>query len=84
MASCFRDVSKIHDGIGDKIGVFFQWMSGFLCGFGVGFYYGWKLTLVILAVSPLLAGSAVVFSQVGEVLELCLLCEYLCHRWVRC
>ncbi|XP_052792183.1 ATP-dependent translocase ABCB1-like isoform X2 [Mya arenaria] len=58
-----NDISKIHDGIGDKIGVFFQWMSAFVAGFTVGFVYGWKLTLVILAISPLLAVAAAIMSQ---------------------
>nr|AJG01604.1 ATP-binding cassette sub-family B MDR/TAP member 1 [Dreissena polymorpha] len=57
------DISKIHDGIGDKVGAFFQWMSAFVIGFIVGFIYGWKLTLVILAISPLLAGSAFVMTK---------------------
>ena len=60
----FSDISKIHDGIGDKLGGFFQWFCAFLAGFIVGFIYGWKLTLVILAISPLLAGSAFVMTKV--------------------
>ena len=62
--SIFSDISKIHDGIGDKLGGFFQWFCAFLAGFIVGFIYGWKLTLVILAISPLLAGSAFVMTKV--------------------
>lgn len=61
----FSDISKVHDGIGDKIGTFVQWFSAFLAGFTVGFIYGWKLTLVIIAISPLLAGAAFVMSKVG-------------------
>ncbi|KAK3108334.1 hypothetical protein FSP39_005774 [Pinctada imbricata] len=49
------DINKIHAGIGDKMGQFFQWFAGFLAGFIIGFIYGWKLTLVITAISPLLA-----------------------------
>ena len=49
------DVNKIQEGIGDKIGTFFQWTCAFLAGVIIGFVYGWLLTLVILAVSPLLA-----------------------------
>lgn len=60
----FSDISKIHDGIGDKVGAFFQWMSAFVIGFIVGFINGWKLTLVILAISPLLAGAAFVMTKV--------------------
>lgn len=59
-----RDILKIHDGIGDKIGSLFQFVAGAIAGFVIGFYYGWKLTLVILSVSPLLAVSAGAFSKV--------------------
>ncbi|XP_021367207.1 multidrug resistance protein 1-like isoform X1 [Mizuhopecten yessoensis] len=57
------DINKIHEGIGDKLGTFWQWFSGFLAGFVIGFYYGWKLTLVILAISPLLAATGFVMSK---------------------
>ncbi|XP_065930084.1 ATP-dependent translocase ABCB1 isoform X2 [Magallana gigas] len=57
------DINKIHLGIGDKMGTFIQWMSGFFAGFAIGFAYGWKLTLVILAISPVLAGVAVLMSK---------------------
>ena len=62
--SISSDINKIHDGIGDKCGGFFQWFCGFLSGFIIGFIWGWKLTLVILAISPLLAGSAFVMTKV--------------------
>lgn len=58
------DINKIHLGIGDKMGTFIQWMAGFFAGFAIGFAYGWKLTLVILAISPLLAGVAILMSKV--------------------
>ncbi|XP_060086046.1 ATP-dependent translocase ABCB1-like [Ylistrum balloti] len=57
------DINKIHAGIGDKLGSFWQWFSGFLAGFVIGFYYGWKLTLVILAISPLLAATGFVMNK---------------------
>ncbi len=55
---------KIQEGIGDKFGMFFQWIAMCLAGFIVGFVYGWKLTLVILAVSPLLAVSGALMAKV--------------------
>ncbi|KFO29586.1 Multidrug resistance protein 1 [Fukomys damarensis] len=57
------DVSKINEGIGDKIGMFFQSTATFLAGFIVGFTRGWKLTLVILAVSPVLGLSAALWAK---------------------
>ncbi|KAL7824409.1 hypothetical protein AOLI_G00329290, partial [Acnodon oligacanthus] len=58
------DINTINDGLGDKICVFVQFFCTFVAGFIIGFVYGWKLTLVILAVSPLLAGSAAVWSNI--------------------
>lgn len=60
------DVSKINEGIGDKIGMFFQSMATFFIGFIVGFTRGWKLTLVILAISPVLGLSAAIWAKVGK------------------
>ncbi|XP_010127954.1 PREDICTED: multidrug resistance protein 1-like, partial [Chlamydotis macqueenii] len=56
------DINTIHEGIGDKICIFAQFFATFLAGIIIGFIYGWKLTLVILSVSPLLAASAAVWS----------------------
>ncbi|XP_009077778.1 PREDICTED: multidrug resistance protein 1-like, partial [Acanthisitta chloris] len=56
------DINMIHEGIGDKICIFVQFLSTFLTGIIIGFIHGWKLTLVILSVSPLLAASAAVWS----------------------
>uniref|UniRef100_A0A8V0XG86 ATP binding cassette subfamily B member 1 n=2 Tax=Gallus gallus TaxID=9031 RepID=A0A8V0XG86_CHICK len=58
------DVSKINEGIGDKIGFLIQSETTFLTGFIVGFIRGWKLTLVILAVSPVLGLSAALWAKI--------------------
>uniref|UniRef100_A0A8C6G3D0 Multidrug resistance protein 1 n=1 Tax=Moschus moschiferus TaxID=68415 RepID=A0A8C6G3D0_MOSMO len=58
------DVSKINEGIGDKIGMFFQAMATFFTGFLIGFTQGWKLTLVILAISPVLGLSAALWAKI--------------------
>nr|XP_006990511.2 multidrug resistance protein 2 isoform X1 [Peromyscus maniculatus bairdii] len=58
------DVSKINDGIGDKIGMCFQSITTFLAGFIVAFISGWKLTLVILAVTPLIGLSSTMWAKV--------------------
>lgn len=60
------DVSKINEGIGDKIGLLFQSLTTFIAGFVVGLIRGWKLTLVILAVSPVLGLSAAIWAKVGS------------------
>uniref|UniRef100_A0A667YLB0 ATP-binding cassette, sub-family B (MDR/TAP), member 4 n=1 Tax=Myripristis murdjan TaxID=586833 RepID=A0A667YLB0_9TELE len=58
------DVYKIQEGIGDKVGMLIQSFTTFLSSFVIGFIKGWKLTLVILAVSPVLGISAGFFSKV--------------------
>ena len=55
----------IEKGIGDKLALFFQYSAVFVTGFVVGFVYGWELTLVIVAVSPLLAISGGFMGMVG-------------------
>uniref|UniRef100_A0A3Q2PGP9 ATP binding cassette subfamily B member 1 n=1 Tax=Fundulus heteroclitus TaxID=8078 RepID=A0A3Q2PGP9_FUNHE len=57
------DVYKIQEGIGDKVGMLIQSFSSFIAAFIIGFTKGWKLTLVILAVSPALGISAALFSK---------------------
>ena len=48
------DVLLIQDGIGEKMGTFVQFIAMFLGGFVVGFVYSWKMSLVILSVTPIL------------------------------
>ncbi|EHA97327.1 Multidrug resistance protein 3, partial [Heterocephalus glaber] len=58
------DISKISEGIGDKVGMFFQAVATFFAGFIVGFIRGWKLTLVVMAISPVLGVSTAVWAKV--------------------
>lgn len=62
----FSDISKINEGIGEKIAMFFQAVATFFTGFIVGFTKGWKLTLVILALSPVLGFSSALWAKVGK------------------
>ncbi|XP_015708894.1 phosphatidylcholine translocator ABCB4-like isoform X5 [Coturnix japonica] len=58
------DISKINEGIGEKIAMFFQAVATFFTGFIVGFTKGWKLTLVILALSPVLGFSSALWAKI--------------------
>uniref|UniRef100_UPI00358EA8DA ATP-dependent translocase ABCB1-like isoform X2 n=1 Tax=Myxine glutinosa TaxID=7769 RepID=UPI00358EA8DA len=58
-----EDINVIHDGIGDKISLLAQVLATFVGGIVIGFFHGWKLTLVILAVSPLIAISLAVLTK---------------------
>uniref|UniRef100_A0A7M4FBR5 Bile salt export pump n=1 Tax=Crocodylus porosus TaxID=8502 RepID=A0A7M4FBR5_CROPO len=55
------DVNKISDAIADQVAIFIQRFSTFICGFLLGFVSGWKLTLVIIAVSPLIGIGAAIY-----------------------
>ncbi|XP_060945264.1 bile salt export pump [Limanda limanda] len=52
------DMNKINDSIADQVSIFIQRLSMFVCGFMVGFINGWKMTLVVIAVSPLIGLGA--------------------------
>ncbi|XP_040532614.1 bile salt export pump isoform X4 [Gallus gallus] len=55
------DVNKINEAIADQVAIFIQRLTTFVCGFLLGFISGWKLTLVIIAVSPLIGVGAAVY-----------------------
>ncbi|XP_066503109.1 bile salt export pump-like [Hoplias malabaricus] len=52
------DINKINDAIADQVSIFIQRFTTFVCGFLMGFVKGWKLTLVIISVSPLIGLGA--------------------------
>lgn len=55
------DINKINDAIADQMAIFIQRMTTSICGFLLGFFQGWKLTLVIISVSPLIGiGAAII------------------------
>uniref|UniRef100_A0A3Q2C9A1 ATP-binding cassette, sub-family B (MDR/TAP), member 11a n=1 Tax=Cyprinodon variegatus TaxID=28743 RepID=A0A3Q2C9A1_CYPVA len=53
------DINKINNAIADQVSIFIERVSTFVFGFLVGFIGGWKLTLVVIAVSPLIGIAAV-------------------------
>ncbi|KAK0147330.1 Bile salt export pump [Merluccius polli] len=52
------DINKINEAIADQVSIFIQRFTTFVCGFCMGFIKGWKLTLVIVAASPLIGVGA--------------------------
>ncbi|XP_069389579.1 bile salt export pump [Paralichthys olivaceus] len=59
------DINKINNSIADQVSIFIQRISTFVFGFMVGFIGGWKLTLVVIAVSPLIGVAAGLMATVG-------------------
>jgi ABC-type multidrug transport system fused ATPase/permease subunit len=50
----FDDLERIKEGTGDKVSLAIQYTSQFLGGFIVAFTYDWRLTLIMMSLSPLL------------------------------
>lgn len=60
-----NDVNVIQSGIGDKVTSAAQFISAFFTGMVIAFVYGPLLTLVILAVAPLLIAGGAVFAKLA-------------------
>lgn len=58
-----NDINLIQSGIGDKLPTCIQYTSTFLVGLVIAFVYAWELTLVILAITPLLLGTGIIFGR---------------------
>lgn len=71
----FDDISKVQNGVGDKVGLCLQSASQVhiyaltvytcnfqvLAGIVVGFYFGWEMALVILACTPIIAATGYLY-----------------------
>lgn len=52
MVFFFSNLERIKEGTGDKIALLIQCTSQFFSGFIVAFSYDWKLTLIMMSLSP--------------------------------
>ncbi|KAJ1646207.1 hypothetical protein LPJ64_002271, partial [Coemansia asiatica] len=52
------DVNLIQEGTGEKLSFVIQFLTTFITGIIIAFFKGWRLTLVMLSVLPVLIGSA--------------------------
>lgn len=51
----FDDLERVREGTGDKVALAVQYTAQFFGGFIVAFSYDWKLTLIMMSLSPFLA-----------------------------
>merc|ERR1719209_629649 len=58
------DVTKVKNGIGDKVGMWVMSIAQFIAGLVVGFIYGPRMAAVILASCPAIAISGFIFFMV--------------------
>ena len=59
------DVQKIEAGIGEKFSVVIQCVATFIGGFVVSFTQEWRLTLAMLAYTPLIVIVTMILGKVG-------------------
>ena len=60
----FSDLEKVREGIGDKLSLLLQFVAQFVSGFAIGFWKSWRMTLVMMSLTPILAVLAAYFSTV--------------------
>jgi ABC-type multidrug transport system fused ATPase/permease subunit len=60
----FSDLERVREGLADKFSYAIQFTAQFFSGFAIGFWKGWKLSLVMMSLSPLLAIGAAFMSKV--------------------
>ncbi|PAV65224.1 hypothetical protein WR25_20742 [Diploscapter pachys] len=48
----FDNLERVKEGTGDKVGLMIQFIAQFFGGFIVAFTYDWKLTLIMMSLSP--------------------------------
>lgn len=77
MHTC-SNVERVREGVGDKLGLLVQGCSNFCVGCAIAFYYSWQLTLVLLAVTPILMGFTALLGYVGAPNLSIYLSIYLC------
>ncbi|KAK6625886.1 hypothetical protein RUM43_006185 [Polyplax serrata] len=64
-----ESLDKMQEGIGEKIGIFINLVMGFLISVTMAFFYGWKLTLVMLTCAPVLTVSQAMVCKVQSTLK---------------
>ena len=67
----YRDVDKVHDGIGEGIGSLVDALATSIGGIILGFIIDWQLSLVVLGASPFLVVVAAFMSIVRNLLDIC-------------
>eukprot|EP00250_Pteridium_aquilinum_P013715 c21526_g1_i1 orf=740-4684(+) len=64
VSSISSDTALVQDAISEKMGHYLHYMARFIAGFAVGFSSVWQLTLVTLAVVPLIAAAGGTYAAI--------------------
>lgn len=71
-AKISKEISAIQRGLGEKVGNTIMSISMFFFGFAAAFYFGWKLSLILMGVMPflMLTGIAMAASLESGVVQM--------------
>ncbi|KAG8183769.1 hypothetical protein JTE90_002406 [Oedothorax gibbosus] len=58
------DLTRIQDGIGEKVCICLSFISSTVLCVGTGFFYSWKLSLVILSITPVMTIAMALMSKI--------------------
>ncbi len=64
MIFIFRDLKRVEDGLNEKLGLAIYAVSAVIINLGFAFYYGWRLTLVVLSITPFTAFATAIMNKV--------------------
>ncbi|CAD6198759.1 unnamed protein product [Caenorhabditis auriculariae] len=59
----FDNLERVKEGTGDKLGLMIQSVAQFFGGFFIAFFYDWKLTLIMMSLSPFMIISGAFLSR---------------------
>lgn len=62
-----RDIEKIRDGISEKVHFFLHGLTTFFVSLIIAFYYGWKLSLVVISYVPIAFVANTIIEKVGKI-----------------
>lgn len=60
------DLDKLKEGIGEKLSIFTYLVMSFTISVIFSFFYGWKLTLVILSCAPIIILATAIVAKVCD------------------
>ena len=64
-----RDLSRVQDGLGERLGVLLQWLATLVAGIIVSMVTEWRLTMLMAVAGLLIAVSTAVLSVVSLLLQ---------------
>lgn len=60
----FSDFKKIENGLNENLGLLIANVAGAIVQLATGLYFGWKLSLVILSLTPVIFGCSAIATKV--------------------